>query len=70
MLCSFPIHSEGYNAGAYDPRYRGYYDQSYWYNYDEAYRGRDPYYNQHNQTYPAAAAATTTRYKPIELINL
>uniref|UniRef100_UPI003AAC032A protein transport protein Sec16A n=1 Tax=Centroberyx gerrardi TaxID=166262 RepID=UPI003AAC032A len=41
----------GYNPGTYDPRYRGYYDQSYWYNYDEAYRGRDPYYNQ--QPYPA-----------------
>ncbi|XP_030622990.1 protein transport protein Sec16A isoform X2 [Chanos chanos] len=33
---------------AYDPRYRGYYDQSYnWYNYDaEAYRRGDPYYSQ------------------------
>ncbi|KAM3842461.1 protein transport protein Sec16A [Diretmus argenteus] len=41
----------GYNPGTYDPRYRGYYDQQYWYNYDEAYRARDPYYNQ--QPYPA-----------------
>ncbi|KAF7652368.1 hypothetical protein LDENG_00097840 [Lucifuga dentata] len=40
----------GYNSGPYDPRYRGYYDQSYWYNYDEGYRTRD-YYNQ--QAYPA-----------------
>ncbi|XP_048876295.1 LOW QUALITY PROTEIN: protein transport protein Sec16A [Brienomyrus brachyistius] len=32
---------------AFDPRYRGYYDQSYWYNYDpEAYRGREGYYSQ------------------------
>lgn len=40
----------GYNYGQYDPRYRGYYDQSYWPNYDEGYRGRDNYYNQ--QMYP------------------
>ncbi|XP_028458444.1 protein transport protein Sec16A isoform X2 [Perca flavescens] len=33
----------GYNYGQYDPRYGGYYDQSYWANYD--------YYNP--QTYPA-----------------
>ncbi|XP_034753083.1 protein transport protein Sec16A isoform X2 [Etheostoma cragini] len=33
----------GYNYGQYDPRYRGYFDQSYWANYD--------YYNQ--QAYPA-----------------
>ncbi|KAF1377703.1 hypothetical protein PFLUV_G00203490 [Perca fluviatilis] len=33
----------GYNYGQYDPRYGGYYDQSYWANYD--------YYNQ--QPYPA-----------------
>ncbi|XP_078126784.1 protein transport protein Sec16A isoform X4 [Sander vitreus] len=33
----------GYNYGQYDPRYGGYYDQSYWTNYD--------YYNQ--QAYPA-----------------
>ncbi|XP_029920537.1 protein transport protein Sec16A isoform X2 [Myripristis murdjan] len=46
-----PYDYAGYNPGAYDPRYRGYYDQSYWYNYDEAYRSRDPYYNQ--QPYPA-----------------
>ncbi|XP_076014738.1 protein transport protein Sec16A isoform X2 [Genypterus blacodes] len=42
----------GYNSGAYDPRYRGYYDPSYWYNnYDENYRARDNYYNQ--PAYPA-----------------
>ncbi|CAM9108044.1 unnamed protein product, partial [Lampetra planeri] len=35
-----------YNYGQYDPRYRGYYDQSYWANYDDAYRHRDNYYNQ------------------------
>ncbi|KAA8584428.1 hypothetical protein FQN60_008213 [Etheostoma spectabile] len=34
----------GYNYGQYDPRYRGYFDQSYWANYD--------YYNQ--QAYPAS----------------
>lgn len=39
----------GYNYGAYDPRYRGYYDQSYW--PAEGYRGREAYYNQ--QMYPA-----------------
>ncbi|XP_040013906.1 protein transport protein Sec16A isoform X3 [Xiphias gladius] len=41
----------GYNYVQYDPRYRGYYDQSYWSNYDDSYRGRDNYYNQ--QMYPA-----------------
>ncbi|XP_077441749.1 protein transport protein Sec16A isoform X2 [Vanacampus margaritifer] len=41
----------GYNYGQYDPRYRGYYDQSYWSTYDDAYRNRDNYYNQ--QMYPA-----------------
>nr|XP_057904596.1 protein transport protein Sec16A isoform X3 [Doryrhamphus excisus] len=40
----------GYNYGQFDPRYRGYYDQSYWSTYDESYRGRDNYYNQ--QMYP------------------
>ncbi|XP_060917685.1 protein transport protein Sec16A isoform X3 [Labrus mixtus] len=39
----------GYNYGQYDPRYRGYYDQAYWANYDNSFRGRD-YYNQ--QAYP------------------
>ncbi|KAM9734550.1 LOW QUALITY PROTEIN: protein transport protein Sec16A [Menidia menidia] len=39
----------GYNYGQYDPRLRGYYDQSYWPYYDEAYR--NSYYNQ--QAYPA-----------------
>ncbi|XP_053195639.1 protein transport protein Sec16A [Scomber japonicus] len=38
----------GYNYGQYDPRYRGYYDQSYW--YDDAYRGREGYYNQRPYT--------------------
>ncbi|XP_047425251.1 protein transport protein Sec16A isoform X2 [Mugil cephalus] len=49
----YPKHYDyaGYNYGQYDPRYRGYYDQSYWPNYDEAYRARDSYYNQ--QMYPA-----------------
>ncbi|XP_007256662.3 protein transport protein Sec16A isoform X1 [Astyanax mexicanus] len=39
---------------AYDPRYRGYYDQAYnWYNYDpEAYRRADPYYGQQYATRP------------------
>ncbi|XP_077352784.1 protein transport protein Sec16A isoform X3 [Festucalex cinctus] len=40
----------GYNY-EYDPRYRGYYDQSYWSTYDDTYRSRDNYYNQ--QMYPA-----------------
>lgn len=40
----------GYNYGQYDPRYGAYYDQAYWANYDDRYRGRD-YYNQ--QVYPA-----------------
>ncbi|XP_070706135.1 protein transport protein Sec16A isoform X2 [Pempheris klunzingeri] len=40
----------GYNYGQYDPRYRGYYDQSYWSNYNDGYRGRENYYNQ--QMYP------------------
>ncbi|XP_049908510.1 protein transport protein Sec16A isoform X5 [Epinephelus moara] len=40
-----------YNYGQYDPRYRGYYDQSYWASYDDGYRGRDSYYNQ--PAYPA-----------------
>ncbi|XP_077593127.1 protein transport protein Sec16A [Stigmatopora nigra] len=40
----------GYNYGQYDPRYRGYYDQSYWSTYDDNYRNRDNYYNQ--QAYP------------------
>uniref|UniRef100_A0A8D3DBP0 Protein transport protein sec16 n=1 Tax=Scophthalmus maximus TaxID=52904 RepID=A0A8D3DBP0_SCOMX len=39
----------GYNYGQYDPRYRGYYDQAYWSNYDD--RGRENYYNP--QMYPA-----------------
>ncbi|XP_072518719.1 protein transport protein Sec16A isoform X2 [Salminus brasiliensis] len=39
---------------AYDPRYRGYYDQAYnWYNYDpEAYRRADPYYGQQYPSRP------------------
>ncbi|KAL3042079.1 hypothetical protein OYC64_020099 [Pagothenia borchgrevinki] len=41
-----------YNYGAYDPRYRAYYDQA-WANYDESYRGRENYYNQQQQAYPA-----------------
>ncbi|KAL0965918.1 hypothetical protein UPYG_G00287850 [Umbra pygmaea] len=48
-------------AGAYDPRYRDYYDQNYWYNYNpEAYRGREAaYYNQQPaQLYPAGHART------------
>ncbi|XP_049460596.1 protein transport protein Sec16A isoform X2 [Epinephelus fuscoguttatus] len=49
----FPKHYDygAYNYGQYDPRYRGYYDQSYWASYDDGYRGRDSYYNQH--PYPA-----------------
>lgn len=43
----------GYNYGAYDPRYRGYYDQSYW--SAEGYRDRNAYYNQ--QMYPAKCVA-------------
>ncbi|XP_061657859.1 protein transport protein Sec16A isoform X3 [Syngnathoides biaculeatus] len=42
----------GYNYGQYDPRYRGYYDQSYWPTYEDPYRSRDNYYNQ--QMYPAS----------------
>ncbi|XP_010788314.1 protein transport protein Sec16A isoform X3 [Notothenia coriiceps] len=41
-----------YNYGAYDPRYRAYYDQA-WANYDESCRGRENYYNQQQQAYPA-----------------
>ncbi|XP_061555389.1 protein transport protein Sec16A isoform X2 [Phycodurus eques] len=41
----------GYNYGQYDPRYGGYYDQSYWSTYDDRSRSRDNYYNQ--QMYPA-----------------
>ncbi|KAG7477312.1 hypothetical protein MATL_G00092630 [Megalops atlanticus] len=37
---------EHYDATAYDPRYRSYYDPSYWYYNPEAYGGRDPYYGQ------------------------
>ncbi|XP_036384118.1 protein transport protein Sec16A isoform X2 [Megalops cyprinoides] len=37
---------EHYDAAAYDPRYRSYYDPSYWYYNPEAYGGRDPYYGQ------------------------
>ncbi|XP_061887163.1 protein transport protein Sec16A isoform X1 [Entelurus aequoreus] len=40
----------GYNYGQFDPRYRAYYDQSYWSTYDDSYRGRENYYNQ--QMYP------------------
>lgn len=66
-VCSDRSRWEGYNAsaGTYDPRYRDYYDQNYWYNYNpEAYRGREAaYYNQQpSQQYPAA----TTRYSLIQ----
>lgn len=44
-----PYNYTGYNYGAFDPRYRGYYDQSYW--SAEGYRGREAYYNQ--QMYPS-----------------
>ncbi|KAM9306864.1 protein transport protein Sec16A isoform 3-T4 [Pholidichthys leucotaenia] len=52
----------GYNYGQYDPRYRGYYDQSYWANY--GYGTRDGYYNQ--LMYPARKAGydETFRYYP------
>uniref|UniRef100_A0AAY5KIG5 Protein transport protein Sec16A n=1 Tax=Esox lucius TaxID=8010 RepID=A0AAY5KIG5_ESOLU len=49
-LCPDRSRWDTYNvaAGAYDPRYRDYYDQNYWYSYHpEAYRGREAaYYNQ------------------------
>ncbi|XP_022054257.2 LOW QUALITY PROTEIN: protein transport protein Sec16A [Acanthochromis polyacanthus] len=49
----YPKHYDyrGYNYGPYDPRYRAYYDQPYWSNYDDTYRARDSYYNQ--SMYPA-----------------
>ncbi|KAM8827937.1 protein transport protein Sec16A isoform 1-T2 [Spinachia spinachia] len=40
----------GYNYGQYDPRYRDYYDPSYWANYGDGYKARDSSYNQ--QAYP------------------
>ncbi|XP_035847288.1 protein transport protein Sec16A isoform X4 [Sander lucioperca] len=51
----------GYNYGQYDPRYGGYYDQSYWANYDyynpQAYPARKEGYDDQWRYYPGYDAS-------------